>query len=266
MRQIFTFFTLMLIGIITNAQIVEDFQGGSVPSGWTVYSPTYDTTAGNTWMWHIASYTGDYFMRASAYASSTNYATEQWLITPVFSTVGATNVQLMFQNDQGNYPGNNLQCYISTNYTGNTADLTSSTWTELTGITLSTGNYNVVDNTVDLSAYAGQSNVYIGFKYTSTTSEGAVWDVDSVYVINSTGFNTVSDVVLGLYPNPAKNTIYINSESNNNNVKIVNCVGEVVLKKEHVKNFINVGNLKTGIYLVVIENDKGKIVKKFIKQ
>lgn len=265
MRQIFTFFTLMLIGIIANAQIGEDFQSGSIPSGWTVYSPTYDTASGNTWKWHIASYSGDYYMRASAYADNTNYATEQWLITPDFSTENATNVQFSFQNDK-KYDGNDLQCYISTDYTGNTDDLNSSTWTELTGITLSTGNYDVVENTVDLSDYAGQSNVYIGFKYTSTTDAGAVWDVDSVYVITSTGFNTVSDVVLGLYPNPAKNTIYINSESNDNNVKIVNCVGEVVLKKEHVKNFINVGNLKTGIYFVVIENNKGKVVKKLIKQ
>ena len=267
MRKLFTFIVLAAIVSMANAQLVgEDFQGTALPSTWTSYSPTYDTTSGNTWKWHIANYTGDYYMRASAYASSTNYATEQWLITPVFSTVGATNVQLKFQNDKGNYPGPDLQVYVSTDYSGNTADLSSSTWTELTGITLSTGSYTVVDNTVDLSAYVGNANVYIGFKYTSTSSEGAVWDVDSVYVLNNTGINSVSEVALGVFPNPANKMIYIKTESNDNNIQIVNCLGEVVLKKEHAKNFINISTLKEGIYFVVIENNKGKTVKKFIKR
>ena len=267
MRQIFTFFALMVITVIANAQLIgEDFQSGSIPTGWTVYSPTYDTASGNTWKWHIASYSGDSYMRASAYADSTNYVTEQWVITPAFSTLDATNVQFKFQNDKANYPGPDLKVYVSTDYSGDTADLSSSTWTELTGITLSTGNYEVVENTVDLSAYAGNSNVYIGFKYTSTSSEGAVWDVDSVYVLNTTGINSVSEVALGIFPNPANNMIYINTDSNNNNVQIVNCLGEVVLKKEGVKNFINIGTLKEGIYFVVIENNKGKTVKKFIKR
>ncbi|NTW32881.1 MAG: DUF5017 domain-containing protein, partial [Bacteroidetes bacterium] len=56
------------------------------------------------------------------------------------------------------------------------------TWTEITGLTLSTGNYTKVQSgDVDLSAVIG-TNVHIAFKYTCSTTNVATWEVGGILI------------------------------------------------------------------------------------
>ena len=61
----------------------------------------------------------------------------------------------------------NMTAFISTDFDG---DVTAANWTEITGVTYSTGNTDgygdefMPSGDVDLSAYAGQI-VYIAFRY-----------------------------------------------------------------------------------------------------
>ncbi|MEG1591885.1 MAG: choice-of-anchor J domain-containing protein, partial [Chryseobacterium sp.] len=76
-----------------------------------------------------------------------------------------------------NYSGPALQVYATENYTG---DPTTTTWVALPAL-LDTNNSGFGDwvssGNVDLSAFLGK-NVRIAFKYTSTSSEAATWEVD----------------------------------------------------------------------------------------
>ena len=116
----------------------------------------------------------------SGFASG-NQTNEDWLISPAIDLTGSNNAALTFQT-ASRFAGNQLQIYISTNYTG-TGDPNLATWTEVFG-TLDTNINSFVwtsSGLIDISAAAGGS-FHIGFKYTSTTAASATWEVDNVRV------------------------------------------------------------------------------------
>ena len=43
-------------------------------------------------------------------------------------------------------------------------------------------DWNFIDATCDLSAYAGNATVYIGFLYTSTATKAGTWEIKDVEV------------------------------------------------------------------------------------
>ena len=68
---------------------------------------------------------------------------------------------------------------ISTDYAG---DVTTATWTEITLDKWPAGNnWTFVNSTADLNSYVGQI-VTIAFKYTSTSSASATWEVKNFVV------------------------------------------------------------------------------------
>ena len=73
-----------------------------------------------------------------------------------------------------------------------------------------------------------------------------------------------------IYPNPAKNSLNINSSSNEviNSVKIIDINGRIIknLKVNATSNVIDVNDLANGVYLVEITSETGTITKKFIKE
>jgi len=209
-------------------------------------------------------------MRASAYANSTstNHLTEQWLITPSFSSVSLTEMSLSFDNDQSNHPGALMQVFVSTDFDGDSANFETATWDEITGLTLSTGDYEIVNNVSDLSDYVENASVYVGFKYTSTDSEGAVWDIDNVTVGSGVSVQNLSSGV-SIYPNPVYNTLNIKNINTIANVQILNVIGqEVITNAYNAKSVsLNTEILANGVYFVKVTNTNGqtsvtKIVKK----
>ena len=97
--------------------------------------------------------------------------------------------------------------------------------------------------------FAGNGNVLASASYTYITP---------VSIENITADNIV------MYPNPASSTIHIklNSEAA---VTFINSAGETVLVKEHfLDDAINISGLKSGIYVVQIQQDKNVLHKKLI--
>ena len=130
-----------------------------------------------TYVWnHDSNYN---CMKASAYVSQA-YAAESWLISPAISLVGANAAKLKF--DQAvNYasPQGALSVMISTNYNG---DVNAATWTQLSLDQWPAGNnWTFITSTADLNPYLGQS-VVIAFKYTSSNSSSATWEVKNIVV------------------------------------------------------------------------------------
>jgi len=256
------------IVFVTNAQILsEDFEAssGSIPAGWSTYTPSWQTLATK---WHPNDYNDNDCMRASSYVGA-NFETEQWLITPSFSTVGETALSFSFDNEKASYPGNPMQVFISTDFTGDSVDFATASWTEITGLNLSTGTYTWVTSTHNISSYTDNANVHIAFKYTSTSTQGAVWDVDNIVVSAGSGVETINSG-LRISPNPASSVLNLNSVSNIDQLLISNIIGQRVMNINNVnsKNYtLDIRNLKSGVYMIAIRNSDGSVsISKFVKE
>ena len=167
-------------------------EGGVTPPptpGTSIFSETFASGQGEftiqdvtlpeelTYVWnHDANYS---CMKASAYVGQA-YAAESWLVSPAIDLTGASAATLKF--DQAvNYasPDGALSVMISTDYNG---DVTTATWTELTLSQWPAGsNWTFINSTADLSQYVGQT-VTVAFKYTSSTSASATWEVKNFVV------------------------------------------------------------------------------------
>ena len=130
-----------------------------------------------TYVWaHASNYS---CMKASAYVGQA-YATESWLVSPAIDLSDVNAATLKF--DQAvNYasPQGALSMMISTDYAG---DVTAANWTELNLDQWPAGsNWTFMNSTADLTSFVGQT-VTIAFKYTSTTSAAATWEVKNFVV------------------------------------------------------------------------------------
>lgn len=157
--------------------------------GTTIFSETFETGQGAftiydlvlpeglTYVWsHAPSYK---CMKASAYVSQA-YAAESWLVSPIISLDSVASATLKFEQAV-NYasPQGALSMMISTNFSG---DVNAATWTELSLDQWPAGNnWTFVTSTADLSSYVGRG-VTIAFKYLSSTSASATWEVKNFVV------------------------------------------------------------------------------------
>lgn len=151
----------------------EDFAAGGFPSGsdWTAVS----VTGAQAWTTSNQGNQSNYYAVMNGFASGSN-ANEDWLISKAVSLVGKTKAAVSFTSDV-RYNGNTLQVYATENYTGNPA---TTTWVPLSAtLDTNSGAFGdwVSSGNVDLSAFLGK-NVRIAFKYTSTTSASATWEID----------------------------------------------------------------------------------------
>ena len=159
----------------------QDWEGDM--NGWT-----FVTVEGNK-PWTIGQYQGNHYANANGYNGGVN---EQWCISPAFSLNVYSNTTLTFRNAK-NYNGPDMQLFFSNDYNGETPS--TATWTELT-YEKSTGSYAWTESgIIDLANFSGD-NCYIGFKYTSTETEAAAWEVDDIVLM---GFTT--EPYLNVTPN-----------------------------------------------------------------
>ena len=135
-------------------------------------------------VWEHGSYGSDNNCAVmNGYDGSAN-ANEDWLISPVMDFSSQNNIKMAF-SEAINYESGNVndreEIYVSLDYAG---DPTAATWTELSVTGRAAGDsWSFVDvDTADLSAYAGEPSVTIGFKYTSDTTSAATWEIDHVNV------------------------------------------------------------------------------------
>ena len=108
-----------------------------------------------------------------------NVLNEDWLISNPIDLTGVSNPKLNFQTVV-RYSGPALEVYMSTNYSG--GDPSDSSWIQLNAILdTDTGSWSSWTDSGDLDVSAAQT-LYIAFKYTSTTSASATYELDNVLV------------------------------------------------------------------------------------
>ena len=125
---------------------------------------------------YIWTWSGSYGMKASAFKNNTKLPSESWLISPVIDLSQLTSATLTFQQ-AGNF-FSDMQADCSVLVSTDRQD-----WKPLTVEGWPEGNsWTFYDSTADLSAYAGQSQVYIAFRYTSSDMKAGTWEVRNVVV------------------------------------------------------------------------------------
>ena len=116
----------------------------------------------------------------SGYDAGNNYANQDWLVSNAIDLTGETGVKFNL-NQAVNYldTWDNIKIYATDNYTG---DVTTTTWTEIVVTTKPTGNdWNFVQSEdVNFSAFDNKANVVIAFKFISTASASATWEIKTV--------------------------------------------------------------------------------------
>ena len=188
---LFTVLTLIL-GVTVSAQILlKDFNDLSVTSGgWATQSIT------GTQEWGTYEYGGEIFAKISGYANSQNNENEDWLISPKINLSLYDTLYLSFKTAM-NYTGNVLDVLYSKNYSG-TGNPNSATWNTITA-TLSSGSWTWTESgNINISSI-NDTAVYLGFKYTSTSTESSTWELDNIKISEtpdtvSTANSTIASV------------------------------------------------------------------------
>ena len=153
----------------------DDFSSNNL-NNWTVVSVSGDQE------WGITPYGNPAPSAKMSGYSGGNNVNEDWLITNTIDLSSLSTATLNFQSVV-RYSGPILEVYASSDYSGGDPS-TDGNWAELSVI-LDTDDSSwsswTDSGNVDLSSYTG-GNVYIAFKYISTSSGSATYEIDNVLV------------------------------------------------------------------------------------
>lgn len=266
MKKFYILLAILFIGKFSFSQVFfENFQGGSMPSTFTLINDN-NTVATNIaslfpTAWSVLAQPSD---TANKVAGSPSWFTavtpaDRWMITPAITLPAGSNLALTFKSKAQDFDfKDGLQVKIST--TGaNKTDFTINAYTSPLGeedTAFTTKSYS-------LQSLAGQT-IRVAFIQQSTDMFFVF--VDDIKVDQASGIKEVNteNNTISVYPNPAKDFITVNSIATIKSVKVYNTVGQVVIEKSVKDNVakIAVSELKSGVYFVATETEKGIVTKK----
>ncbi len=228
-----------------NATIIsyENFASGL--GVWTPYSVIGDQE------WFQDEFGGVTFAKVSGYLGQP-YANEDWLISPMLNLSLYEDVLFSFTT-AANYTGPDLELYYSNDYDGS-GDPTDFTWNSITDeAAWSAGSWVwTPSGDIELDAY-GSASFYLGFRFTSTETESATWELTECRVMGilKTDILQNKTIELQVYPNPATDFVQVVSNENAT-MEIVNLMGQKVLSQSVMtgSNTVSVNELKSGVYFV----------------
>ena len=139
---------------------------------WTINDKTKPAEVEKIWQ-----YDSKYGMKASAFASSTNYASESLLISPKFSLEGASKATLTIKHAINFFASvdaakTEAQVLVSIDGGTNWTALTLNGWPDKL-------SWTFFESTADFSAYAGKKDLQIALKYSSTADKAGTWEIES---------------------------------------------------------------------------------------
>ena len=241
--------------LITGQVVIlnQDWEGEM--NGWT-----FVTVEGNK-PWNIGTYNGNHYAYANGYNDDTD--NEQWCISPAFDLTYYREVVLTFRNAM-KFTGPDMQLFFSNNYDGEHPS--SATWTELDFVK-SEGNYVWAESGEILLDGLRGGECYIAFLYTSNLEDGAAaWEVDDILILG-TAYDAVEETeVTDVNFWNFGNEIFVDNQTNGNvQMTVVNMLGQQVMAKTLSAGSTRFShNLATGLYVVTLQNSKGRMAVKMI--
>ena len=198
---------------------------------------------------------------------------DNWAISPAIdlsSASGTITLQYITQVPAADWDEEHYSVYVATS--SSTVDLLASD-TQMSETLGDAGNTGQpLDKVFDISAFAGEPEVYIAFRHHDVTDMDFI-SIDDVKVVAetlSTNDLTASKSSLSLFPNPATDVVKVNLGDKFNTSKVqitlTNLSGKQVSKVAYDANGIDVSNLPAGLYLVTATDGKNTVTKKLIKK
>jgi len=122
----------------------------------------------------------------------------------------------------------------------------------------------VLENTTSTSYVIENAEGYQGVEVVALYADGR----KSVSIIERVGESLIeNEIVLGIYPNPVDDKLYLNTTENVKEVSIYNILGVIVYQdNDFSDSSIDVNNLSEGVYIIRVTTDNGRVTKRFIKQ
>ncbi|MCO6149357.1 T9SS-dependent choice-of-anchor J family protein [Flavobacterium sp. NRK1] len=234
--------------------------------GWSLFN----AASGSPWSVEgsdefVNAYEGDFYATAGAYDA----ASDAWLFSRGLNLSGGTNYNVSYYLKKFALEG-----------AGNVNNLTVTIGTEATV----EGQSTVIATLNDYSEeqYVMQSHTfdvpetgvyYIAFNYTAPAhieTNYGVLALDNFSVDVSAGLNEELISKLKVSPNPTDGVLNINNSEN----ILIDTIAVTDLNGRTVKSFtldgvsnaeINISDLASGVYMMTISSDNGKVIKKVIK-
>lgn len=122
----------------------------------------------------------------------------------------------------------------------------------------------VLENTTSTSYVIENAEGYQGVEVVALYADSR----KSVSIIERVGESLIeNEIVLGIYPNPVDDNLYLNTTENVKEVSIYNILGvNVYQDNDFSDSSIDVSNLNEGVYIIRVTTDNGRVTKRFIKQ
>ena len=127
-------------------------------------------------------------------------------------------------------------------------------------------NLTFTDNASVLNVYDGKTHYVevVAIYPNNRKSVSIIGEISNVVNINE-----VKDNQCRIYPNPVNDRLYVEAGTEINEVVVYDVYGRVQnlrnSETQKLRNSIDVSSLKSGIYFVKINTEKGNIVKRIIK-
>ncbi|MDD3079061.1 MAG: choice-of-anchor J domain-containing protein [Paludibacter sp.] len=175
---------LGIAGILNSTNYILPNGTTGVSTTTTLFSETFDSSLGDFTTNNVVGsqywkYSSGYGVAMSGYANSTSNANEDWLISPEIDMTLISSAGLSFDHTINKGVVANMPTeqtlWITTDNGAN--------WSQLFIPTYPAGsNWTFVNSgEISLDAYAGQK-IKIGFKYISTSSSSATWEIKNILI------------------------------------------------------------------------------------
>ncbi len=222
--------------------------------------------------WNHSSYNENGYAVINTHKQGAN---ESWLVTPAVNMDALENESFTFRMTSYNYGKKISACgdgqfelYYSASYDGQS--INKSDWiriTEVDDVMLGAEKWDWVDASVDVTAIAGDK-VYFAFAHTSNATNGTTWELDDVVLKGDAvaAINDVSLSTLSLYPNPVSNSFYLPVAVDD--LKVLNLSGKLMLQTSELNAAtpVDVAALKSGVYLVRVQQGDDVEVLRLVKK
>ncbi|MCF8338782.1 MAG: choice-of-anchor J domain-containing protein, partial [Bacteroidales bacterium] len=192
MRKLITFFAtaFMMLSLMSFGQSREVIHEETFDEDLGVY--TGYSVINDEFVWHWEDYgdpPGCAHMEGYDYDAEEPTENEDWLISPPLDFTDNEQVRLTFIeaiNYEEDVDGNN-KVMVSTNYSGE-GDPNEADWDEMEVTNRPDGDSwdFFTPDPVDLSDYDGMADVYVAFRYTSSSENAGAWEVDNIVIDEAT--------------------------------------------------------------------------------
>lgn len=205
--------------------------------------------------------------KISGFSSGSSVANEDWLVSPVldFSKVQSAVLKFTHVCNKGSVSNvkTNHTLWYSTTYSGS-GEIVSGEWTQLPIPSYSSGtswNDWVTPQIILPSELNGQKKVSLAFKYLSSNSESATWQVKdlSLEVTRSSGVvNESIDAPVNIWVDN-NGVLHVRSISKIGLVRVWDMSSRNIYEQNESSSDVEISLPEKGVYLVQVVSPEGKL-------